>query len=78
MLKGEFRSLPVAGVEGGARRETAATTFALDTDAVGIKPKPACIRVQLGEHRVYVLHGRRVRSLRREAMIHGIDRASQL
>src|SRR5208282_4306994 len=32
MLKGEFWSLPVACVECGGRRETAASTFALDTD----------------------------------------------
>jgi hypothetical protein len=38
--------LPVACVECGGGRETAAATFALDTDAGGIKPKLACIRVQ--------------------------------
>src|SRR6201999_1333310 len=38
MLKGEFWSLPVACVECGGGRETAAAAFALDTDAGGIKP----------------------------------------
>jgi len=61
MLKGEFRPLSVAGVECGGRRETSASTFALDTDTGGIKPEPACIRVQLSEDRVDVLHGCRVR-----------------
>ena len=61
MLKGEFWSLPVAGIECDGRRETAASAFALDTDAGGIKPEPACIRVQPNEDRVDVLHWRRVR-----------------
>ena len=78
MLKGKFWSLPVAGVKRGRRRETAASAFALDTDAGGIKPELARIRVQSGEHRVDVLQRRRVRRFRREAIIHGIDRASQL
>jgi hypothetical protein len=34
--------------------------------------------MQPGEDRIDVLHRRRVRRFRREAMIHGIDRASQL
>ena len=47
MLKGEFWSLPVARVKGGGRREPAASAFALDTGAGGIKPELACIRVHL-------------------------------
>jgi hypothetical protein len=39
MLKGEFWSLPVAGVESGARRETAAATFALAR--IGVLPMVA-------------------------------------
>src|SRR5207245_11404680 len=46
MLEGEFWSLSVAGVECGSCRETAASAFALDTDAGGIKPGPSCIRWQ--------------------------------
>src|SRR6202035_600063 len=61
MLKGEFWSLPVAGVKRGGRRETAASAFALDTDAGGIKPELAGLRVQPNEDRVDVLHRRRVR-----------------
>jgi hypothetical protein len=61
MLKSEFGSLPVAGVERGARRETAAAAFTLDTDAGGIKPELACIRVQPNEDRIDVLYWRRVR-----------------
>src|SRR5207249_10266025 len=45
MLEGEFWSLSVAGVEYASRRETAASAFALDTDAGGIKPEPSCILV---------------------------------
>jgi len=37
MLKGEFWCLPVARVKCGGRRETAASAFALDTDAGEIK-----------------------------------------
>src|SRR5437764_1587538 len=77
MLKGEFWSLPVACVECSGCRETAASTFALDTDTSGIQPELACIRVQPSEDRVDVLYWRRVRCFRREAMIDGIDRASQ-
>jgi hypothetical protein len=47
MLKGEFWSLPVASVKCGGRREPAASAFALDTGAGGIKPELACIRVHL-------------------------------
>ena len=61
MLKSEFRSLPIAGVERGARRETAAAAFTLDTDAGGIKSELACIRVQPNEDRIDVLYWRRVR-----------------
>src|SRR4051812_4057917 len=61
MLKGEFWSLPVAGVKCGHRREPAAAAFALDTDAGRIKSELACIRVQPSEHRVDVLQWRRVR-----------------
>ena len=78
MLKGEFWSLPVAGIERGGCRETAPSTFALDTDAGGIKPELGCIRVQPSKDRVDVLHWRRVGRFRREAMIDGIDRAFQL
>ena len=78
VLKGEFWSLPVAGIKRGPRRETAAAAFALDADAGGIKPKPAGIRVQPKEDRVDVLHRRRVRRFWREAVIDGIDRAFQL
>ena len=49
MLKGEFWSLPVACVECGGCRDTAASTFALDTDTSGIQPELACIRVQPSE-----------------------------
>jgi hypothetical protein len=45
MLEGEFWSLPVPGVKYGGGRETAASAFALDTDAGGIQPELACIRV---------------------------------
>jgi hypothetical protein len=62
MLKGEFWSLPVAGVKCDGRRETAASAFAFDTDAGGIKREPACIRVQLREHRIDVLQRRGVRA----------------
>ena len=55
MLKGEFWSLPIACVECGGCRETAASTFALDTDAGRIQPELACIRVQPNEDRVDVL-----------------------
>ena len=61
MLKGEFWSLPIARVKCGGRRKTAAAAFALDTDAGGIKPELACIRVQQNEDRVDVLHWCRVR-----------------
>jgi hypothetical protein len=77
VLKGEFRSLPVAGIKCGPRRETAASALALDTDAGGIKPEPAGISVQPDKRRVDVLQRRRVRRFRREAIIHGIDRAFQ-
>jgi hypothetical protein len=78
VLKGEFRPVPVAGIKCGPRRETAASTFALDTDAGGIKPELTGIRVQPAKHRVDVLQRCWVRRFRREAIIHGIDRASQL
>ena len=78
MLKGEFWSLPVASVKRAGRRETAAAAFALDTDAGGIKPELTGIRMQPDKHRVDVLQRRRVRRFRREAIIHGIDRAFQL
>ena len=78
MLEGEFRSLSVAGVKRGARRETAASAFALDPNAGGIEAELTGIRVQPDKHRVDVLHRRRVRCFRREAVIHGIDRALQL
>src|SRR5690242_7711511 len=51
MLEGEFWSRSVAGVKRGARRETAAAAFALDADAGGIKPEPACICVQPNKDR---------------------------
>jgi len=54
MLKGEFWSLPVAGVKCGACRETAASAFAFDADAGGIEPKLAGIRVQPNEDRTSV------------------------
>src|SRR6516225_9898609 len=58
VLKGEFRSLPVAGIKCGPRRETAASAFALDTDAGGIKPELTGIRMQPDKHRVNVLQRR--------------------
>jgi hypothetical protein len=61
MLKGEFRSLLVARVQCGRRRETTASAFALDTDAGRIKPELACICVQPNEDRVDVLDWGRVR-----------------
>ena len=78
MLKREFGSLPVARVECGTRCKTAAAAFAFDTDAGRIKPEPTCIRMQPNEDRIDVLDRRRVRRLRGEAMIHGIDCAAQL
>jgi hypothetical protein len=60
MLKGEFWPLAVAGKKRGSRRKTAAAAFAPDTDAGGIKPELACVRVQPNEDRVDVLDRRRV------------------
>ena len=61
MLEGELRSRLVARIKRGPRRETAAAAFTLDTDAGGIKPELACIRVQPNEDRIDVLYWRRVR-----------------
>jgi hypothetical protein len=61
MLKGEFWSRPVTGVKCGGCRETAASTFTLDTDAGGIEPELAGIRVQPNKDRLDVLQRRRVR-----------------
>ena len=77
MLEGKFRPRPFAGIKRGARRETAAAAFALDTDPAGVETELTGIRVQPDKHRVNVLHRRRVRCFRREAVIHGIYRASQ-
>src|SRR5262245_1383945 len=70
MLKGEFRSAN-RGHKVWPRRETAASAFALDTDAGGIKPELTGIRMQPDKHRVDVLQRRRVQRFRREAIIHG-------
>ena len=78
VLKGELGALLVAGIQCDACRETAASAFALDADAGGIKPELAGVRVQPDEHRVDILQRRWVWCFRRQAMIHRVDGASKL
>jgi hypothetical protein len=54
--------------------ETTASAFALDTDAGGIKPELAGIRVQPDKHRADILQRCRVRRFRREAVTRTLTR----
>src|SRR5262249_20887935 len=77
----ETRILAPAGRERKVRpppRNRRLSFWPLILMRAGIKPESTGIRMRLDKHRVDVLRRRRVRRFRREAKIHGIDRAFQL